>query len=85
MRAGVQPAVGAGQVLGEVMVERVAALLRREHEREGRIAGDVDRLERVHLHGDAEAGMASAPKVCTGGFVTLARRWEVAAASGRGR
>src|SRR5207253_2507328 len=50
------------QVLGHIMIERVPELLRLEHDREGRIARDVDLLERVHLHCDAERH-GGAPKV----------------------
>ena len=49
-----QPPLGPAEGIGGVMVERVAELLRLEHDREGRIAGNVDPLERVHLHCDAE-------------------------------
>ena len=54
-RSGVEAPVAVGQVVREIVIERVAELLRLEHQREGRIAGDVDRLERVHLHGDAQS------------------------------
>ena len=55
MRAGIQPAVLIGQVLGEIMVEidgRVPGRL--EHDGEGGIAGDVDPLERIHLYCNAK-------------------------------
>ena len=40
--AGVEPAFFIGQVFGEIVIELVAELLRLQHQREGRIAGDVD-------------------------------------------
>ena len=46
-------AVLIGQVLGGIMEQAVPARLRAQHQREGRIAGDADRFERVHLDGDA--------------------------------
>ena len=55
-----QAALGPAERVGRVMVERVAELLRLEHDGEGGIAGDVDPLERVHLHCDAERHGAGA-------------------------
>ncbi len=49
-----QPPLGEAQVLRCIMVELVAELLRLEHDGKGGIAREVDFLERVHLHGDAE-------------------------------
>ena len=50
--AGTNPAVLIAQVIGQIMVEAVAALLGAKHQRESRIAGNANRFERVHLHGD---------------------------------
>src|SRR4029453_7546147 len=75
--SSVEAAVLPGQVLGEIVVELVPARLRSKHDREGGIAGDIDLLQRVHLHCDAKAHVA---RVGEGrGFVTLARRSEYAA------
>ena len=60
MRAGVEPAFLIGQVVGQIMVERISARLRAEHDGERGIAGDVDALQRVHLHCDAKRHGASA-------------------------
>ena len=49
-----QPAVAVGQVAGGIMPELMAARLARQHDREGRIAGDIDRFERIHLDRDLE-------------------------------
>ena len=69
----VQPSVLPGQILGEIMVELMPARLGAKHDREGGIAGDVDLLQRVHLHCNAKAHCA---RVGEGqAFVTLARRW----------
>ena len=54
------PAILVAQVLGEIMEQAVPARLGRQHQREGRIAGDADRLQRVHLHGDGQASWARA-------------------------
>ncbi len=54
VRAGVQPSVLPGQRVGEIMVEPVAERLRLQHQGKGRIPGDVDILQRVHLHGDTK-------------------------------
>ena len=42
------------QPVGRVVGERVAARLRLQQQRKGRIAADVDPLDRVHLHGDVQ-------------------------------
>ena len=42
------------QPIGGVMEQAMAARLRLEQQREGRIAGDADALDRVHLHGDGQ-------------------------------
>ena len=54
MRARPDPAVAIVQVLRAVMEQPVAARLCGQHQREGRIARDVQALERVHLDGDGE-------------------------------
>ena len=41
--------------VGRVIGQRVAARLGLQKQREGRIAADVDPLDRVHLDGDVEA------------------------------
>ena len=51
---GVEPAVAQGQRLRQVMIQRVAAPLRLERQRKGRIRVDVDRVDRVHLDRDGE-------------------------------
>ena len=43
------------QPVRRVVDDRVAALLRLQQQREGRIAADVDPLDRVHLYGDFQA------------------------------
>jgi hypothetical protein len=48
-----QPAVLPAQILGEIVEQLVPARLRAEHDREGRIALDVDPIERIHLHGES--------------------------------
>ena len=55
MRHRPEPPVGPAQRLGGIMEEPVPARLGAEHDREGRIAGDVDALQRIHLDGDAQA------------------------------
>jgi hypothetical protein len=62
MRLGPDAAVAIVEVLG-LMEQPVPARLRRQHQREGRIAGDVDRIERVHLDGDG-AGSCIRTPVC---------------------
>ena len=42
------------QSVGRVIEQCVAARLRLEQQSEGRIAGDVDPLDRIHLHGDGQ-------------------------------
>ena len=49
------PRVPQRQPVGRVVGDRMAALLRLQQQREGRIAADVDPLDRVHLHGDFQA------------------------------
>ena len=53
-------AVEQRQPVGRVIGERVAALLRLQQQGEGRIALDVDPLDRIHLHGDFQAHEHSA-------------------------
>ena len=48
-------AVAQRQPVGRVIGQRVAARLRFQQQREGRIAADIDPLDRVHLHGDVQA------------------------------
>ena len=79
-----QPPLGEAQVFGRVMEELVPELLRLEHDREGRIAGDIDPLERVHLHGDAEAHGAAALVSDRELLSPLPDIGEMLAASGRG-
>ena len=59
--ASVEPAVLVGQVLREIMIELVAARLGGEHQGEGGIARDIDRLERIHLDGDAQCHVSLTP------------------------
>ena len=54
MAGGEQRPAVKRQRLGLVIEELVSAPLRLEHDGEGRIAGDIDALDRVHLHGDTE-------------------------------
>ena len=49
-----QRAVAQRHPVGRVIGELVAARLRFEQEGEGRIAADIDPLDRVHLDGDEE-------------------------------
>ncbi len=42
------------QTIGRVVQNAVAARLGFEQKRQGRVAGDADALDRVHLHGDGE-------------------------------
>ena len=42
------------QPVGRVVQDAVAARLGFEKKREGRVAGDADALDRVHLHGDGQ-------------------------------
>src|SRR3546814_6606572 len=42
------------RVFGRVMIDRMAARLRGQHQRKARIARDVDLVERVHLDSDAK-------------------------------
>ena len=49
----------SGPRLGGIMKQAVAARLRAQHQREGRITGDADRFEGVHLDGDCQAHRAS--------------------------
>jgi hypothetical protein len=48
------PALGVAEVVDPIMIERVAARLRAQHQCESGIAGNVDRRERVHLDGDIQ-------------------------------
>ena len=52
---GQYPALGEGQVRGLIVVKGVAAALRLEGQREGRIGVDVDGFDGVHLNGHREA------------------------------
>src|SRR4029079_16039014 len=54
MAAGNQPAVAEREVGRRVIEYVVAAMLRLEQQREGRIAPDIDALDRVHREGDFE-------------------------------
>ena len=47
-------AVAEREIVRRVVEHVVAAPLRFEQEREGRIAPDIDALDRVHLEGDFE-------------------------------
>src|SRR5262249_53505980 len=57
--AGAEPTVAQGQRLRQIVIERVAALLPLQRQREGRIGVDVDRVDRVHLNRDGETHAAS--------------------------
>ena len=51
---GDQLAVFEREIVGRVVEHVMAAPLRLEQQREGRIAPDIDALDRVHLEGDFE-------------------------------
>jgi len=55
MRSGPHAAVAIVQPIDGIVPEPMATLLRLQHEREAGIAGDVDALHRIHLHGDTQA------------------------------
>ncbi len=50
-----QPPVRPAQILDRIIKEPMPARLRCEHDREGRIARDIDGLQRIHLDGDGKA------------------------------
>jgi hypothetical protein len=52
--AGEDLAVHHGEPVGRVVEERVPAPLRFQHQRESRVAGDVDGRDVIHLDGDFE-------------------------------
>src|SRR3546814_1777989 len=54
MRLRPDMAVSVIEVFGRVMIDRMAARLRGQHQRKARIARDVDLVERVHLDSDAK-------------------------------
>ena len=53
-RARRDPAVGEGQIVGQVVVEAVAAPLRLEGQDERAVGVDVDPFDGIHLDGDGE-------------------------------
>ena len=55
LHRGEQPVPQQRQPVGGVIAERVLARLRFQEQREGRIAADIDPLDRVHLHRDGQA------------------------------
>src|SRR6185312_9531442 len=69
-----QPPFRKAEVFGRIIVETMSEFLRLEHDREGRIAVDVDLLERIHLDGDAQAHGPGA-LVGHATAVTRAIRW----------
>src|SRR5205085_57694 len=56
---GIEAAVAQGQGLRQIMVQRMAARLRLERQREGRIRVNVDRVDRIHLDRDGETHLSS--------------------------
>ncbi len=54
LRHRLDPLAVEPQTVGRVVQEPMAACLRFEEQRKGRIAGDADALDRVHLRGDGE-------------------------------
>ncbi|PAV69544.1 hypothetical protein WR25_06090 [Diploscapter pachys] len=85
MRLRPDAAVGVIQVLGEVMEQPVPARLACQHQREARIAGDVDLIERVHLDGDGE-GHGHTREWVGSGWDLGGGRWNVTrSARGSGR
>jgi hypothetical protein len=71
LRAGGNFAVALSQVLGQVVPELVAAVLRFERDGEGGVAADVDAIDRVHLNGDGEGHALS--RLLAGGQLSGAR------------
>ena len=55
LHGGEHPRGPQRQPVGRVVADRMAAPLRLQQQREGRIAADVDPLDRVHLDGDFQA------------------------------
>src|SRR3546814_15025563 len=74
---------------GRVMIDRMAARLRGQHQRKARIARDVDLVERVHLDSDAKRHWGLL--LCVGHVgarrreVTRSRRSRYGAGACRGR
>ena len=66
------------------MIQLVAEFLAFQHQCEGRIARDIDRFDRIHLKGDAQAH-CERPLLMDRPTVILATRWRGAAASGGAR
>ena len=58
-RAGHHPARVERQLAGQIMIQRVAARLGLESQREGAVGVDVDGLDGVHLDGDGETHFRS--------------------------
>ena len=50
-----EPPVRPAQILGRIMEQPMPARLRAEHDRKAGIALDIDRVQRIHLHGDGQA------------------------------
>ncbi len=71
--AGADSPILVAQILGEIVEQPMAALLRLKHQRECGVAGDADLLQRVHLHGNGQAHCL--PPIRSGGLVTRARHW----------
>ena len=63
---GPHPAVGIAEVRRQIVEEAVAALLRRQHDREGRIARDVEAFHGVHLDGDTQRQRQILRTICGG-------------------
>ncbi len=57
-------AIAVAQVARGIMIEPMAACLRGEHQGEGRVACDLDRLHGVHLDGDGKAHVITLLRMC---------------------
>ena len=53
-RMGQHPLVVQRHILGQIVIERMAACLRFQRQYERRIRVDIDRFDRIHLDGDDE-------------------------------
>ena len=58
-RARIKPRMDEGELLRQVVEQRMAARLRLERQRESGIGINVDALDRIHLDGDGEAHQLS--------------------------
>jgi hypothetical protein len=64
---GIDPPVPEAQVLGQVVVQAMAAALGLQGQHEAAVGIDVDRLDRVHLDGDGEAHGSKNLSICGSG------------------